>query len=95
MITQVAAALNVVLVGGLFIVWARNYREHGARHTLGLLSFAGFLSLQSVIAFFLYTFQPAVRVWLKTGPPTAQIGILTVTVLEFFALVVLTRITWI
>jgi len=36
-----AAAVNLLVLAVLGTVWFRNYRRHGASHTLGLLVFGG------------------------------------------------------
>jgi hypothetical protein len=89
-----AAALNVVLLALLGSVWLRNYRQHGAQHTLGLLVFAGFLLVENALWLYFYLLHPAFRDWFAVTGTDVQIGMTLLCGLELVALLVLARITW-
>jgi len=91
---RLAVLGNVVFLLGLTAVWARNYRDHGAQHTLGLLIFAVFLLAENLLAVYLYTFHGTFHGWVYEAAPVAQRGMMALNVLEFFALAFLTKITW-
>ncbi|WP_436926553.1 hypothetical protein [Halosimplex amylolyticum] len=88
-----AVVLNVVLLAGLATVWARNYRSHGARHTLGLLVFACVLLAQNLLALYLYTLHPTFHNWVYYSAPIAQRGTMAMNVLELVAIAFLVKIT--
>jgi hypothetical protein len=89
-----AAALNLVLLAILGSVWLRNYRQHGASHTLGLLVFAVFLIIQNALWFYFYQFHPAFIGWFVNASMDVQIGMMLLCSLETIALIFLFRITW-
>ncbi|WP_323190530.1 hypothetical protein [Halostella sp. PRR32] len=89
-----AAAANLLLLVALGSVWLRGYRQHGARHTLGLLVFAGFLLVENVLWLYFYVFHSSFVGWFGSVGTDVQIGITLLCGLELLALLVLTRITW-
>ncbi|MEF8813162.1 MAG: hypothetical protein V5A55_05020 [Halovenus sp.] len=89
-----AALLNVLLLLILGTVWFRNYRQHGASHTLGLLVFAGFLFIQNILWLYLYILHPDFVGWFVNSSTDIQTGVALLCGLETGALVFLTRITW-
>lgn len=89
-----AAGLNVVLLLLLGSVWLRNYRRHGAQHTLGLLVFAAFLLVENLLWLYFYLLHPAFRGWFAGAGPTVQVGVTLLCGLELVALVVLAWLTW-
>ncbi len=89
-----AAVLNLVLLAVLGSVWLRNYRQHGADHTLGLLVFALFLIVENAIWLYFYGFHPTFVGWFLNTGVDIQIGTMLLCGLETVALVVLFRITW-
>ncbi|PSQ00562.1 hypothetical protein BRC92_12135 [Halobacteriales archaeon QS_4_69_31] len=91
---RAAVALNAVILVGLVTVWTRNYRSHGAQHTLGLLVFAVILLAQNLLALYLYSLHPTFHAWLYEAAPVGQQGTMALNVLEFFALSFLAWITW-
>lgn len=93
-IARAAAGVNALLLIGLLYVWAQNYRQFRAQHTLGLVTFGVLLFLQNALAFYLYNFHPVFNGWLDAAAPIAQNGMMALTVLELLALVFLSRITW-
>lgn len=90
----VAAGLNLVLLGVLGYVWLGNYRQHRARHTLGLLVFAGFLVVQNALWLYFYGLHPAFIGWYVNAGIDVQLGVTGLCGLETVALVALFRITW-
>jgi hypothetical protein len=91
---RAAVAVNVLLLGALAFVWVRNYRSHGARHTLGLLVFAGILLAQNLLALYLYTLHPEFHDWVYYSGSIAHQGTMALNVLETAALAFLAWITW-
>jgi hypothetical protein len=91
---RVAAGVNVVLLLALGSVWLRSYRQHGAKHTLGLLTFAGFLLAENVLWLYLYVLHPSFIGWFDATSTDVQIGVTMLCALELVALGFLARITW-
>ncbi len=75
-------------------VWLRGYRQHGARHTLGLLVFAGFLLVENALWLYLYALHPAFVGWFVNAGTDVQVGMTLLCGLELVALAFLVRITW-
>lgn len=94
-ISRVAAAANLVVLLGLGAVWLRNYRQHGARHTLGLLVFAVFLVVENALWLYLYILRSDFVGWFVNASGDVQMGMMLLCGLEFVALVVLVRLTWV
>lgn len=93
-VARVAAGVNVVFLLGLGSVWLRNYRRHGASHTLGLLVFAGFLLVENLLWVGLYVFHDGFVGWFLATTTDVQIGMALLCGLELLALAFLVRITW-
>jgi len=89
-----AVVLNIVVLVALVTVWGRNYRSHGAKHTLGLLIFACILLAQNLLAVYLYSFHSTFHSWVYDSAPIARRGTMALNVLEFVALAFLAWITW-
>lgn len=89
-----AAAANVLLLVVLGSIWFRNYRQHGARHTLGLLVFDGFLLFENVLWIYLYVGREDFVGWFTGAGSDVQFGMTMLCGLEFVALLFLARITW-
>lgn len=89
-----ATVLNLVLLAALGSIWLRNYRQHRASHTLGLLVFALFLTVQNGLWFYFYRFHSGYVAWFVNAGPDVQIGLTLLCGLETIALVFLFRITW-
>lgn len=89
-----AAALNALLALLLGAVWLRNYRRHGARHTLALLVVAAFLLVENLLWLYFYLLHPAFREWFLASGGDVQVGVTLLCGLELLALVVLAWITW-
>ncbi len=91
---RLATGLNLVLLAGLSYIWLRNYLDHGARHTLALLIFGGFLVVENVVWLYLYVVAETYVAWYLATTVDIQIAITSLCVLETVALLVLARLTW-
>lgn len=89
-----AAGANIVLLLALVYVWGKNYLNHRASHTLGLLIFASFLLVQNALWLYLYLFNGQFVRWFGRGDLDFQLSITLLCGLQTAALVFLTRITW-
>lgn len=89
-----ATAVNVVLLVVLVGIWARNYREFGSKHALGLLVFGLMLLAENVLAFYYYVLDPQVATLLNSAAPVAGRAMMFVQVLELIGLLFLTWVTW-
>lgn len=92
-VAQIAAAANLLLLGALGSVWLRNYRRHGASHTLAYLVFAAFLFVENVLWLYLYVLNDAFVGWYDVTTPTVQASMALLCGLETVALLAVTRIT--
>ncbi|WP_435152095.1 hypothetical protein [Haladaptatus sp. DFWS20] len=92
-VARIAAAVNVVLLLVLGSVWLRNYRNHGARHTLGLLVFAGFLLVENGLWLYFYVLHPKFVGWFVNAGGDVQVGMTLLCGLELVALLFLARLT--
>lgn len=93
-LARLAAAVNVVLLLALGSVWLRNYRSHGASHTLGLLVFAVFLLVENLLWLYFYVLHPDFIGWFTNAGTDVQVGTMGLCGLELLALAFLARITW-
>jgi hypothetical protein len=84
---RVAAAVNVVLLLGLLVVWGRTYREVRAPLTLGSMVFASFLLAENAVALYFYFNAPAM-------PPLAVEFMMILQILETVGIAVLAYVTW-
>ncbi|ELY61667.1 hypothetical protein [Natronococcus jeotgali] len=92
---RIAAGVNVVLLLALGSIWLRNYRQHGAHHTLGLLVFDTFLLVQNLLWLYFYILHPDFIGWFVNSGTDVQIGVTMLCGLELVAILFLARITWI
>jgi hypothetical protein len=92
-VARVAAGANVVLLLALGTVWFRNYRDHGASHTLALLVFAAFLLVENALWIGLYVFHPTFVRWFLATTVDVQVGMTLLCGLELVALAFLTNVT--
>lgn len=88
------AGINVILLAVLGGIWFRNYRQHGARHTLGLLIFAVFLFVQNSLWLYFYGLHSQFIGWFINSEIDIQIGMFLLCGLETVALLILFKITW-
>jgi len=88
-----AAAANTVVLLALTGVWLRNYRRHGAGHTLGLLAFGVFLLVENALWLYLYLLHPAFIGWFVAADVDVQVGVMALCGLELIALAFVARVT--
>lgn len=93
-VAWMASIVNLGLLLILGTIWLRAYRNHGARHTLALLIFAGLLLVQNGIWAYFYGIHPAFIAWFTNSTSDIQFGLVLLCGLETIALLVLTWITW-
>jgi hypothetical protein len=93
-IARVAIVVNLLFLLSLGYVWGRNYVRLRSKHTLGMLLFVSFLFAENVLAFYLYLFDPTLRVWVTAVPPPAQQAMTGLRVAEALGLAFLTWTTW-
>lgn len=91
---RLLAGVNVVLLLALGSVWLPSYRRHGARHTLGLLVFAGFLLVENALWLYFYVVDPAFVGWFGETTAGVRVGMTMLCGLEALALTFLAWITW-
>jgi len=83
------AALNVLLLGALGVVWLRNYRTFRTNLILGLLAFVAVMLVENLLAvYFFFSTQ-----MLYAGSPEVQQAVVVLRGLQFLALVFLTYVT--
>lgn len=92
-VARVAAGANALLLLAMGSVWLRNYRRHGASHTLGFLVVGGFLLVENLLWLYFYLAHPAFVGWFVDAGTDVQAGMTLLCGLELVALVVLARIT--
>jgi hypothetical protein len=93
-VSRVAMGLNVVLLLVLCGIWARNYREFGSKHTLGLLLFGLLILGENAIGLYYFTWHPMMAGWFFGLPEVVATVMMTLQVLESFAIGFLLWITW-
>lgn len=93
-LTRLLTVLSLGLLLGLSYVWVQNYRRFQTRFTLGFLLFGVLLSAENAYALYIYLLNPTTSHWFAEIPVRYNVAILTLTVLEFVALVVLSWITF-
>ena len=91
---RAAAGVNLLLLLALCSVWLRNYRRHGAQHTLGLLVFGAFLLVENALWLYFYVLHPDFVGWFVNAGADVQLGMTLLCGLELVALAFLARITW-
>lgn len=84
---RVAAALNVVLLSVLIVLWGRLYREIRSQFTLGSIVFAVFLLAENAVALWFYFNAPKM-------PPLAVEVMMVLQILEVFGIGALLYVTW-
>lgn len=93
-VARAAAAINAVLLVSLCTVWLRNYRRHGAQHTLGLLVFGSFLLVENLLWLYFYVLNEGYVTWFSETDVGVQAGLTMLCGLELLALLFLGWITW-
>lgn len=90
---RLAAGANVLLLAALLWIWWGSYRQHGARHTLGLLIVGGFLLVENLLWVGLYTLSDPFVGWFEISDAPIQLGLFALCGLETLALLALVAIT--
>ena len=91
---RIAAGVNVVVLVALGSVWLRNYRDHGATHTLGLLAFGTFLLVENALWLYFYLLHPDFIGWFENAGADVQMGVTFLCGFELLALAFVAWITW-
>jgi hypothetical protein len=91
---RAAAGVNALVLVALGAVWLRNYRQHGASHTLGLLAFAVFLLMENALWLYFYVVHPDFIGWFRNAGGDVQIGLAFLCGFELVALAFVAWITW-
>lgn len=89
MVASGLAALNVLLLSALAVVWLRNYRTFGSNLVLGLLAFALVMLLENAVALYFF-FSMGM---LYSGDPFVHQIVAVMRALEFIAFAFLTYVT--
>ncbi|MEF8882147.1 MAG: hypothetical protein V5A34_06460 [Halapricum sp.] len=89
-IASVLSVVNVVLLGTLTTVWARNYRTFKTPLIAGLVAFSAVMLVENLVA--LYFFQSSMRM-LYAGDTLAQQVVMAMRALETVAFAFLTYVT--
>lgn len=85
---RLAAAINILLLGGIIGIWVRSYREIRAPMTLGSIVFAVFLLAENAVALYFYFNAP-------TGMPPLAVEVMAVLqILEAVGIAALSYVTW-
>ncbi len=90
---RLSAGINLLLLVALGSVWVRNYLDHGARHTLGLLVFGAMLVVQNALWLYFYVLHDEFIAWFVNASVDVQIGVTLLCGFELLALLVLARLT--
>jgi len=83
------AAVNVLLLGTLTVVWARNYRTFGTSMIAGLVAFAAVMLVENAAAIYFFFSMKM----LYSGDPGVQQVVAVLRGLQLVALVFLTYVT--
>jgi hypothetical protein len=83
------AAINVLLLGVLAVIWLRNYRTFKTPLVLGLLAFVSILLVENLASIYFF-FSMGM---LYSGSPLAQQFVAVLRGLELLAIVFLTYVT--
>ena len=83
------AAVNVLLLGTLTVVWARNYRTFGTSMIAGLVAFAVVMLLENAAAIYFFFSMTM----LYSGDPGVQQVVAVLRALQMVALAFLTYVT--
>jgi len=93
-VSRVAMGLNVLLLAVLCSIWARNYREFGSKHSLGLLAFGALVLAENALGLYYFTWHPMMAGWFFGLPDTPASAVMSLQVLETFAISFLLWVTW-
>ncbi|AHG03855.1 hypothetical protein HALDL1_09770 [Halobacterium sp. DL1] len=93
-VSRVAMGVNVVLLLALCVIWARNYRRFGSKHTLGLLLFGLLLLGENALGLYYFMMHATLAGWFGGLPELAATALMALRVLETFAIAFLVWVTW-
>lgn len=93
-VARAAAGANIAVLLMLGGIWIRNYRRHGASHTLALAVFAGVLLLENLLWLYFYVIHQEFVNWYVAAGTDVQIGVTLLCGLELVALLFVLVITW-
>lgn len=94
-VTRIAAGFNVLVLIGLVIVWARNYRQFQSKHTLGLLVFGLLMLSENGLALYFITVDPMLSPWFaQSMPELPEMAMMALRLVTSGALVFLAWVTW-
>ncbi|MFB6176185.1 MAG: hypothetical protein ABEI99_03385 [Halobaculum sp.] len=93
-VVRAVTAVNLLLLGGLVVVWLRSYWQFRASHTLGLLAFGVVLLVQNGFALYLYNLSVPFQNWMGMAEVQAMTGMLGLSLLQLLALALLSYVTW-
>ncbi|MFB6068416.1 MAG: hypothetical protein ABEJ90_00635 [Halobacterium sp.] len=93
-VSRAALAVNVALLAALCVVWARNYREFGSKHTLGLLMFGVLLLGENGLGLYYFLMHDTLAGWFGELPELAATAMLALRLLETAAIAFLAWVTW-
>ncbi|AUV82819.1 hypothetical protein C2R22_15205 [Salinigranum rubrum] len=86
---SVLAAVNIIFLTALSVVWLRNYRTFRTPLVLGLVAFSGVMLVENALAlYFFFTMQS-----FYSGDPHVQEAVLVLRGLQLVALGFLTYVT--
>jgi len=86
---SVLAGVNVLLLGALTVVWARNYRTFGTTLVLGMLAFGAAMIAENAVAlYYFFTMQS-----FYAGDPHVQQAVLVLRATQFVAVALLSYAT--
>jgi hypothetical protein len=89
LVASAMAAVNVLLLGTLTVVWIRNYRTFGSSMIAGLVAFGLVMLAENAVAlYFFFSMQ-----MLYSGDAGVQQVVMVLRVLQTVALVFLTYVT--
>lgn len=83
------AAVNVLLLGTLTVVWIRNYRTFGSSMIAGLVAFGAVMLAENAAALYFFF---SMRM-LYSGDPGVQQVVMVLRALQMVALLFLTYVT--
>lgn len=93
-VSRVAMGVNVVLLAVLCTIWARNYREFGSKHTLGLLLFGLLLLGENALGLYYFMMHGQLAGWFAGLPELAATALMALRLLETVAIAFLVWVTW-
>jgi hypothetical protein len=93
-VSRAAMGANALLLLGLCGIWARNYREFGSKHSLGLLLFGLVLFGKNALSLYYFVMHATLAGWFDGLPDISATALMVLCVAETFALAFLVWVTW-